>query len=317
MRRVVEKAKPPKKEAAIVSASERDGGLTAEDGLERTGMSHQKYDEWLQENAPKTIGWEHSCDCHEHYCTICSFVIESCQNDAAHKCLQTLRKEIPHSQTGAEILRGELLPQRPSALDQSEVPGLRGDIPAKGESNADVQQEVRLHMDGPPPGKLSGVVQDECGIHPRVQANPSSLESVRICDAASSRHGEEAQESFATKRGSASQERRQERQQAKEFGGALESRARSEKARPVSCDLPKLFGQIHDARPCPSCGGSIAIRPLPSRPCIVLDCFLGSGTTALVALKAGRNFVGIELNPEYVAMANQRIKPLLEQGRLL
>jgi len=49
--------------------------------------------------------------------------------------------------------------------------------------------------------------------------------------------------------------------------------------------------------------------------CIVLDPFIGSGTVALVALKAGRDFVGIELNPQYVKMAEARIGP--ERGRLL
>jgi DNA modification methylase len=40
---------------------------------------------------------------------------------------------------------------------------------------------------------------------------------------------------------------------------------------------------------------------------IVLDPFLGSGTTALVAKRLGRRFVGIELNPEYVKMARERL----------
>lgn len=40
---------------------------------------------------------------------------------------------------------------------------------------------------------------------------------------------------------------------------------------------------------------------------IVLDPFFGSGTTGLVAKKLGRDYVGIELNPEYVEMANKRI----------
>ncbi len=43
----------------------------------------------------------------------------------------------------------------------------------------------------------------------------------------------------------------------------------------------------------------------------VLDPFLGSGTTALAALKSGRRFVGIELNPKYIRMAYRRIKPFL------
>ena len=34
---------------------------------------------------------------------------------------------------------------------------------------------------------------------------------------------------------------------------------------------------------------------------------MGSGTTAIVANKLGRHFVGIELNPEYVEMAERRI----------
>ena len=48
----------------------------------------------------------------------------------------------------------------------------------------------------------------------------------------------------------------------------------------------------HDAEPAPS---------------IVLDPFCGSGTTGVVALRHGRSFIGIELNPEYVEMARQRI----------
>lgn len=42
---------------------------------------------------------------------------------------------------------------------------------------------------------------------------------------------------------------------------------------------------------------------------IVLDPFLGSGTTGLVALQNARTFIGIELNPEYCEMAAQRLSP--------
>lgn len=40
---------------------------------------------------------------------------------------------------------------------------------------------------------------------------------------------------------------------------------------------------------------------------VVLDPFMGAGTTALVAKKLGRHFYGIELNPEYVHLAEKRI----------
>jgi site-specific DNA-methyltransferase (adenine-specific) len=41
---------------------------------------------------------------------------------------------------------------------------------------------------------------------------------------------------------------------------------------------------------------------------IVLDPFMGSGQTALAALKAGRHFVGYEINGEYLELANSRIR---------
>lgn len=48
----------------------------------------------------------------------------------------------------------------------------------------------------------------------------------------------------------------------------------------------------------------------------VLDPFFGAGTTGLVADRLGRDCIGIELNPEYAAMAERRIKadgPLFAQ----
>ncbi len=49
---------------------------------------------------------------------------------------------------------------------------------------------------------------------------------------------------------------------------------------------------------------------------IVLDPFFGGGTTGVVALKQGKKFLGIELNPEYIEIANKRLKPFLEQRKL-
>ena len=44
-----------------------------------------------------------------------------------------------------------------------------------------------------------------------------------------------------------------------------------------------------------------------TEPGVALDPFAGAGTTALVAKDHGRRFVGIDLNPEYVAMAQKRL----------
>lgn len=40
---------------------------------------------------------------------------------------------------------------------------------------------------------------------------------------------------------------------------------------------------------------------------VVLDIFLGSGTTAVAAINTNRQYIGIERNPEYVAIAKRRI----------
>jgi len=40
---------------------------------------------------------------------------------------------------------------------------------------------------------------------------------------------------------------------------------------------------------------------------LILDPFLGSGTTAVVAKKLQRNFIGIEQNPQYIALAKKRL----------
>jgi DNA modification methylase len=41
---------------------------------------------------------------------------------------------------------------------------------------------------------------------------------------------------------------------------------------------------------------------------VVLDPFLGAGTTAVVAQRLGREWVGCELNPDYAAIAEERIR---------
>lgn len=49
---------------------------------------------------------------------------------------------------------------------------------------------------------------------------------------------------------------------------------------------------------------------------VVLDPFCGSGTTGVVAIENGRKFLGIEINQEYVSMAEGRIekvsRPLID-----
>lgn len=47
------------------------------------------------------------------------------------------------------------------------------------------------------------------------------------------------------------------------------------------------------------------IRLLSEPGDIVLDCFMGSGTTAVAAIREGRRYIGMELQPEYIDLARR------------
>lgn len=69
---------------------------------------------------------------------------------------------------------------------------------------------------------------------------------------------------------------------------------------PTVCTVCGKPGRSRAAHvPC-ACGA-------PVRPGIVLDPFFGSGTVGLVARELGRDFLGIELKPEYVRLAKERL----------
>jgi DNA modification methylase len=57
--------------------------------------------------------------------------------------------------------------------------------------------------------------------------------------------------------------------------------------------------QVRPYVPC-DCG-------MPTRPGLVLDPFFGTGTVALMAQRHGRDWLGIELNPDYVGLARDRL----------
>ena len=49
---------------------------------------------------------------------------------------------------------------------------------------------------------------------------------------------------------------------------------------------------------------------------VVMDIFVGSGTTAKMALLSNRKFIGFEISKEYCDIANKRIEPILNQIKL-
>ena len=49
---------------------------------------------------------------------------------------------------------------------------------------------------------------------------------------------------------------------------------------------------------------------------VILDPFMGSGTTGVACVQTGRNFIGIEIDHDYFAIAERRIKEAEAQPRL-
>ncbi|MCL6533007.1 MAG: site-specific DNA-methyltransferase [Armatimonadetes bacterium] len=58
-------------------------------------------------------------------------------------------------------------------------------------------------------------------------------------------------------------------------------------------------------KPVALCEHLIRLSTLPQA--IVLDPFIGSGTTAIAARSTGRHFIGVDINPEYIAIAQRRL----------
>lgn len=54
-----------------------------------------------------------------------------------------------------------------------------------------------------------------------------------------------------------------------------------------------------------------------TRPGIVYDPFMGSGTTALVAQRLGRHFIGTDINSEYVELARDRLRYCGDDKRMV
>lgn len=68
----------------------------------------------------------------------------------------------------------------------------------------------------------------------------------------------------------------------------------------ATCRTP-LIRTDNDWRHACTCGAADVV------PCTVLDTFFGAGTTGVVAMRNGRNFIGCELNPDYANLAEQRL----------
>jgi site-specific DNA-methyltransferase (adenine-specific) len=82
----------------------------------------------------------------------------------------------------------------------------------------------------------------------------------------------------------------------------------------VSKNSSNKFSKEHKAT-FPEKLAHIIIDNFSTKGSLILDPFMGSGTTAKVAKDLGRYFIGFELSQEYVDMANRRITDLFFQAK--
>jgi site-specific DNA-methyltransferase (adenine-specific) len=81
-------------------------------------------------------------------------------------------------------------------------------------------------------------------------------------------------------------------------------------------DIPSVRSNDHHEAMFPKELPSRCIRLLTSPRDIVLDPFMGSGTTAIAALELGRKYIGFEKEEKYVRLAKQKIQESLRQPSL-
>lgn len=74
----------------------------------------------------------------------------------------------------------------------------------------------------------------------------------------------------------------------------------------IKCSVESLRWNDHPAI-YPERIVSMLIALLTPKRAVVLDPYMGSGTTAVAAKKAGRDYIGVEINPKYCEAAQKRV----------
>ena len=80
-------------------------------------------------------------------------------------------------------------------------------------------------------------------------------------------------------------------------------------------DSEKKYPRVHPAQK-PIVVMERAIKQCKKEPQIILDPFMGSGTTGMASVNLGRQFIGIEKEKKYFDIACERIEAAQAQGRL-
>lgn len=164
-------------------------------------------------------------------------------------------------------------------------------------------QEMQSNMDCTTQENNKGMDNNIERIQNGCNERSSFCNELRVCDGTQGSNGETPREVSKKKRNSSSYKRDQNRQSNRESIIDDNGRTQSFKeAENKTNNLSSLWEEDKNIGTCEKCGGNLI-----GRRGLILDPFMGAGTTGLVARKLNRNYIGIELNPEYIKIAERRI----------
>jgi DNA modification methylase len=268
----------------------RGNGAKMDFHSRQTG-SGQKMQDWYDANPVRTTGWSPSCLC----CTICGE--SGLEPKEIHRHAAQRPSERARIRTGLEDSQAGSGPGLLQA-EEGEAAKTRDDV-------SGVRQGVLGHEDGSllQPG-VFGSRDVAAGDRQPIRADGGEAGSLRDGPEAGSSDGRQAGPSL--------------RASSSDGGspgpGALAERVRPPQERQPAGQPGREPGDRDNGRAQPAArvtAASLAEHehtPYPPIPATVLDPFAGAGTTGLVADRLGRSSVLIELNPEYAAMSERRIR---------
>jgi DNA modification methylase len=273
---------------------------------------------WTPKAYP-TTGWAPSCQCKTLRCLSCAFVLDTTHENrkasTKHR-VSELRSDVQAVDQRSEVLQPVVLRDGKPDAAGSDLLAVREGLSPAHYAQPVLFEALCSEMDRKEPIHNKGVDDHHQRLQANSQARPSEGERGWLRDGASVGDGKVVGPLPDGRGGSSPQEREQERQSVGQSGVDAEAPTRQRQETAVLRDMPALPTDVPDTRPCPHCGSRTAWTTPNTVPAVVLDCFIGSGTTALVADRLQRDAIGIDLNTSYAEMAVERCRndaPLLTE----
>jgi DNA modification methylase len=258
-----------------------------------------------------TIGWRPSCSCEQSRCPKCATVVDhrhGGEEIVTVAPVSDVRDTIPAVEAGRQLLQPGMLSEPGTPSSGPPVRRVRDDLSSE-DGQLSLLQPGMQQSSGSSAARIDERLDNHNkGLSVRSPARPSESDTGWLRDGTSACDGEQAEAASDGRRGCSSQERRSARQSTREPRSDGEDGTRRASKASLSRRLSALPQKFSSKRQCSHCGSSLERATYAPIPSTILDCFLGSGTTALVADQLGRDCIGIELNAKYAEMAERRIR---------